>query len=395
MLLHSTIIKSLQSNPFSLADLQPVTQVSLPTLRKAVQELTDHRWIRVTGQAEANGGRPAMLFGLDETYYVLLGIHMQLPGLRLIVSDLVGTVLDETEAFQQSQPTPEQVVKTIVEYAQDVMVRLPHRKLLGIGIAAPGFTDPETGNIISIGRVSGWQNFPICQRLRTQLNVPVRIANDVDCMAFAEFQHTRKSFASNLAYVGFDEGVKVSMFLNGELYKGALGNTGLIVNRFLRVPGREFTVEDQRRILSISGLGELFETRVQQLMPHEQRDYEGLLAASNRQRLKLIFSGAEAGLPICQDIVSMLHAVLSTAIANIIYIIQPDAVVIGGILSAMPPNIFHDLTLSIRGHLSDLFANQVHIEQARFISANISALGANYHFIENYLLSESFDLFVT
>ncbi len=65
--------------------------------------------------------------------------------------------------------------------------------------------------------------------------MPVQIANDIDCMAFAEIQHTGKSLVDNLVYVGFDEGVKASMFLNGELYKGSLGNAGLIVNRLLNV----------------------------------------------------------------------------------------------------------------------------------------------------------------
>ncbi|MEZ4555504.1 MAG: hypothetical protein R2854_03470 [Caldilineaceae bacterium] len=64
----------------SLADLQQATQVSLPTLRRAVQDLTDARWIRVVGQAEANGGRPAMLFGADTTRFLLVGVHLQLPG---------------------------------------------------------------------------------------------------------------------------------------------------------------------------------------------------------------------------------------------------------------------------------------------------------------------------
>ncbi len=158
MLLHTIITKNLQARPMSLAELHPMTNVSLPTLRKAIQELTDSHWIRIVGQAEANGGRPAMLFGFDDSYYMLLGVHIQLPGIRLIISDFSGNVLDEKDLFQQEEASPHQIMQAIIDYAHEVKSRLEDRKLLGIGIAAPGFTDPETGNIISIERVPGWEN---------------------------------------------------------------------------------------------------------------------------------------------------------------------------------------------------------------------------------------------
>jgi len=388
MVLHASIIKNLQATPRSLADLQTITQVSLPTLRKGVQELSDNRWIQVVGQAEANGGRPAKLFGLDDSYFVLLGVHIQLPGMRMIISDLAGQILDEIEVYQQTQPSPEEVVHAISNYAHDIQVRFSDRSILGIGIAAPGFTDPDTGNIISIERVSGWQDFPICQRISSLVDVPVYIANDVDCMAFAEFQYTQKSFANNLAYFGFDEGLKVSMFLNGELYKGSFGNAGLIVARFLNVQDTDMSLDDQQRIMTISGLNEIFEEKVTGLSSAEQGLYEKMLNLPYRQRLELIFDGAQQGLPICVDMINILNSILATSIANIIYVIQPDHVVIGGLLSAMPSSLFAELGLMIRSHLPVLFANNSQIEQSQLTSSNIAALGANYHFLEQYLLRE-------
>ncbi|MGJ3237558.1 MAG: ROK family protein [Anaerolineae bacterium] len=392
MLLYTTIIKNLQIKPLSLADLNSMTNASLPTLRKAVQELTDHHWIRVVGQAEANGGRPAMLFGFDESYYILLGVHIQLPGLRLMVSDLSGNVLDAQEMFQKEQASPQQIMQAIIDYTQTIQSRFNGRKLLGIGIAAPGFTDPETGNIISIGRVPGWENFPICQRLSSQLHVPAQIANDIDCMAFAEFQHARKSFVDNLVYIGFDEGVKASMFLNGELYKGSFGNAGLIVDRPLNMPDNSLLSQDYHRILTISGFNQIFEEQIKLLPPTDQASYQHIIDMHYRQRMGAIFQSAQTNDPICQNMVHMLNTVLAIAIANIIYVIQPDTLVIGGILSAMSSQQFNTLSASIREQLPVLFANHIQIEQAQLQSRNISALGANYHFIENHLLSETFEL---
>ena len=393
MYLHTSIIRNIQTQHLSLAELQPLTQVSLPTLRKAVQELTESRWIRVVGRSEANGGRPAMLFGVDDSYYVVLGVHLQLPGIQMIVTDMVGQVLDEHEIYQGVQPSPEEVVQAIINYAWNVQKNFPERKIVGVGIAAPGFTEPDSGDIISIGRVSGWHNFPICQRVSSALNLPTQIANDVDCMAFAEFQHSGKSFERNLAYFGFDEGVKVSLFLNGELYKGPFGNAGLIVSRFLHVTGGELPPDDQRNMLTIGGINEIFEREVAALSEDKRQLYAPILAASYRKRVMMIFDETMNHYPVCRMIINTLHKVLSNVIANIIYIIQPDTVVIGGLLSGMPDAMFISFSNKVREQLPTLFSNRVQIEKAQLVSLKSAALGAGYHFIEHYLTPDAFNTF--
>jgi glucokinase len=395
MQLHTSIMKSLQRSPLSLADLQTATQVSLPTLRKAVQELTDSRWIRVIGHAEANGGRPAMLFGLDDAHYALVGVHIQLPGMHMIVSDLTGRVLDQVELFEQVLPTPDEALQAVIDYAAEAQRRLQDRQMIGVGIAAPGFTDPDSGDILAIGRVPGWQNFPICQRLRAELGISVEIANDVDCMAFTEFQHSKNASASNLTYIGFDEGLKVSMFLNGELYRGSFGNAGLVVDRFLKIDGGPVSPAEQARLLTISGLNQMFEEKVAQLPSADQQLYTAMLTANYRQRLGLMFAGAERGLPICEHIVSMMQAVLAAAVANSIYMIQPDVVVLGGLLSTMPTPLFTELSTAIRAHLPALFANRILIKQAQHFSSSGAARGANYHLMESLFLPGSFNLLGT
>ncbi|MEZ4635554.1 MAG: hypothetical protein R2856_11410 [Caldilineaceae bacterium] len=49
MSLQRSILRTVLNAPMSLADLQQATQVSLPTLRRAVQDLSDAQWIRVVG----------------------------------------------------------------------------------------------------------------------------------------------------------------------------------------------------------------------------------------------------------------------------------------------------------------------------------------------------------
>lgn len=389
MNLHQAIIKSLLDTPLTISDLQANAQVSLPTLRKALQELIEARWIRVVGQSEANGGRPAMLFGIDASYYLLVGLHIQLPGIQLIASDLQGNVLDVAEAFSDVVPRPDQVIQRATAYVQHVREAFPERLVLGVGIASPGFTDPVSGEILSIERVKGWQNTPICQHLSELLELPVTIANDVDCMAFAEFQGAGVSLAQNLAYVGFDEGVKISMFLNGQLYKGSFGNAGLIVSKLLNLNGQQ-AATDHEDLLTINAINQQFQDNLQMLNAVEQEAYANIMETQNhRQRFIRILQGAAEDLPICQAVIESLKADLAIAVANTIYMIQPDMVIIGGLLTRMPSSLCAQLILDIRQYLPRLFRNHSIIRQSTMTSPYRSGIGANYHFLENYLSDPS------
>lgn len=376
----------------SLADLQLATQVSLPTLRRSVQDLTDARWIRVVGQAEANGGRPAMLFGADDSLFAIIGVHLQLPGIRLILADLAGLVLDEVELFDGMVPTPDDCVRAVVDFSAHVKGVFPQRQILGIGIAAPGFIDLSNGDILSIGRVPIWKSYPICRRLQAVLNLPVYIANDVDCMAFAELRDTHAPRAENLAYVGFDEGVKVSLFLKGELHKGTLGNAGLTSTHLLRVSDLAIP-EDAPQLLTINGISHLFEARLAGFADDAQMHYAGILAVvSLRERVQLILAQANRTMPICQNLVQDLIKLLAVAVANMTLLVQPDSVVIGGLMSVLPDDVFAILEGEIRRYLPELVSHNTIIQQGKLIAQDGAALGAIYHFLQSYLSLSASDL---
>lgn len=393
MSLHRSIIRPLLSAPLALADLQAAGQVSLPTLRKAVQELIDARWIRVVGQAEANGGRPAMLFGLDAGLHTIIGVHIQLPGIRLTTADLNGTILHEAEVQHGEVPSPAETVQAVVDYVAAMRAQFSGRHILGIGIATPGFIDKETGDIISVGRVSGWGRFPMCRRLEGLTGLPVIIANDIDCMAFAEFQHARQPFDRNLAYIGFDEGVKASLFLNGALYKGSLGNAGLIASHLLHVKD----IPDRQQVhdaLTIMGVNQRFDRELAAHPPVGTAVYAAIDALqSRRKRFQAILQGAVDGLPICRGIADTLVSVLAAAVANIIYVVQPDLVVMGGFFSTIPAGLHAEVRAAIGEHLPHLIANHCIIQQATVTSPNSAAIGAAHHFLQEYITNPDYDLF--
>ena len=392
MSLPHEVVQEVLSEPKSLAELQSATQVSLPTLRRAVQDLSELKWIRVVGQAATRGGRPAMLFGPDTSRFTVVGVHLQLPGMRIITSDLGGGVLHEQKLYDDGLPSPEEAVAAILSYITRIRAAHKERIFLGIGIASPGFMDPVTGDIVSIGRVPTWVNFPICRRLQAASQLPVEIANDIDCMAFAEFLHSGESMAENLAYVGYDQAVKVSLFLGGRLYKGSLGNAGLIAGNLLRSDDGSAGPE-MGSALTVEGVNHRLERLVGTLEASARQPYAQLLQVKNlRERFRLVLRCEELEMPICDEVVHDVFAALAVAVANTILMIQPDVTVIGGLLGVMNSDRFDALEAQIRSHLPKLVSNSTIIRLGRHATQNAAAIGASHHFLQTYLRDPSTSL---
>jgi predicted NBD/HSP70 family sugar kinase len=386
MTLLSSIILNLKKKPMSLADIQQFTDTSLPTVRRAVQALSNSRWIRIVGQAEANGGRPAMLYGIDDSYFMVLGCHLQLPGIQLIAADLNSKVIKKINLFQNEIPDPNTVVRALVDSANDLISQFEGRQTLGLGIASPGFFDQSTGDIIAIGRVPSWKNFPICRHLSEAIGLPVQIANDVDCMAIAEFDEDRL-LNKNLVYIGYCEGVKASLFLDGKLYKGSLGNVGLIYSAFLNF-GENKNEIDYDQLLHVTGVIHSFEQRVNELTPLNQEKYQTINdLTKDREKFYAILSKAAEHDEVCFPLIQELIRVISIPIANIIHIIQPDEIVIGGLLGALPKELFLDLENLIRSSIPLLVSNNLIIKKGLIEPTNNAAIGAIQHFL-NIKLSE-------
>ncbi|MEM6431489.1 MAG: ROK family protein [Deinococcota bacterium] len=376
MSLHTLLLNHLSQQEMSLADMHTISSVSLPTVRKTVQTLLESQWIAPAGQAETTGGRPATLFGLNNDVYALIGVHLQLPGIHLITTNLNGDILDSEDKFGGVVPSPEEAIQAISSYLASVKQKLPERNLLGIGIASPGFTDPDTGEIISVGRVKGWDHVALCKKLEARENLAVSIINDIDAMAVAELR--RQPFfqnGQNFIYVGLDEGIKISIFLGDQLYTGSFGNAGLIAQSMYQQNERSKNIN----LLSLEGIDQIFLKRLGQLTANKQNDYSTIMQKTNsRQRFQHVLELSTTDMHLCGEIVADLNEALATVIANIIYLLQPHRVLIGGVLSKMPQPSYQALESAIRQRLPNLL-NKTIFQQSQLNAENSASLGASYH----------------
>lgn len=106
-----------------------------------------------------------------------------------------------------------------------------------IGISCGGPLDNKKGIVISPPNLPRWQNVKVVDYLKEKYGGFVRLENDADACAFAEWKYGAGKGAQNMIFLTFGTGMGAGLILNGKLYSGANGNAGEIGHVRLRDTG--------------------------------------------------------------------------------------------------------------------------------------------------------------
>lgn len=390
--LRAAIVNLLQKENLSLAGLQEKTGTSLPTLRRAVQALAEADWISALGKNDATGGRPATLYGLNGLSHLIIGAHVESPAVNMVAVDLDGTILEQSQYICTSESPPDEAVEVITSFIAQVSASHPHRRLLGIGMATIGYVDAASGVILYVARAPGWENYPMKARLEAQLNMPVIMENETDCLIRSELFNMNARRSVDTIYLGMLEGLKVSMLLNGRIYSGAFGNAGLIGRTSICPQGHsgpETSGRELEHIASVSGICSEFDVRVRML-----EHVDGELArmqdiGDHKKKFYAILDAAEAGEAICVEVVQQMIDNLAIAVCNLIYVLQPLVLIVGGALSNPPPGISAGLENGIRTQLPSLLSNHLVIRYASETGRFAAAKGATRMFLQRFITTDT------
>ena len=219
-------------------------------------------------------------------------------------------------------PTPQsatpKVVISLIEDAISILRKKLQLKnleaILGIGIGVPGPVDAQ-GRISRIAiNLTNWQEVPLAELLEEKTGLPVVIANDANCAGLGEAWLGAGSHFKHMIMLTLGTGVGGAIILNNQLFvghQGAAGELGLIT---LNPDGPECN----------SGNNGSLEQYVSVQAVRRDTGKEPLELAN------LALAGDKFALEFWQN----YGRLLGVGLASLIYILTPQAVIIGGGISA-------------------------------------------------------------
>ena len=233
-----TILMLLKTlSPCSRADLVRETGMSAPTVANVVADLSDLGLIEWVGEGASGGGRRPENLRFKADYGCLAGVEVTADGLRILLTDLNGTLLEEQyDALPKDARSPDAVIEILRASLKAIMQRhsLPWKKLLAMTVGVAGITNARDGIVISVSSSNTWRNVPLLAMLKQQFSCALFVENDTNLAAIGEHFRGVARSEDSFIFVAVGSGVGAGIFLNGQIVHGASWSAGEI--GYLRVP---------------------------------------------------------------------------------------------------------------------------------------------------------------
>jgi glucokinase len=302
---------------------------------------------------------------------MLLGIEIGGTKLQLGVGHGDGRPLAALERLAvEPQLGAEEIRRQIVRVGKPLIAE---HGLTAIGIGFGGPVDAERGRTIVSHQVEGWKDFPLADWCREALGLPTLVANDSDSAGLAEARFGGGKGHAVVVYNNIGSGIGGAIVIEGRLYRGSQG----VAAEFGHLrPGPDALGPDQdlEAVASGWGITKALRARIDGLGPRKgarnlfrskdaairtsvpakkvpgtlppaaRDDAEDLRnrCGGNLDRLntKLIAEAAEAGNRLAADELDRACRTIGWALAQVITVLAPSVVVMGGGVSLVGEELF-------------------------------------------------------
>lgn len=230
--------------------------------------------------------------------------------------------------------------------------------LVPVGIGLPGLVDSRRGIVHGLSNVEGWDEIPVSQILGQRLGVPVILENDANAMAYGEWKYGAAAETQNAICITLGTGVGGGLILDGKLFRGAQLAAGEIGHTSIDYRGVEGPYGNLGCLEGYVGNHQISQRALTayrtagQTPPTPECTPQHLAAA------------AYAGCSVAKSIWNAVGDEIGTALSNAIWLLNPDAIVIGGGVAKAGKLIFEPLERSIKGRTSPIVHEKLRLVPA-------------------------------
>ncbi len=267
----------------------------------------------------------------------VVGIEISGSGSRqsVALADLNGTILRRTRRPLEYVPDAATVLTIIDEMIAEVASpeQLKEGRLLRIGVAIGGLVDAAQGIVRTLHHAHGWDNYPLQDYFEKKFAVPCIIDNNANAAALAEVQYGSGKGERNVLYVGLGRGIGGGLVVNGHIYHGSSCTAGEIGHLFVKEDGPRCSCGKTGHLEAIVSAQAIVRTMIGLSVEHPEteaalRRVTG--ARAERVTVLQIFQLAAEGDVVALHVVNEIYTYLGIALANIVHLINPGMIILGG-----------------------------------------------------------------
>ncbi|WP_134684833.1 mannose-6-phosphate isomerase, class I [Brevibacillus migulae] len=263
--------------------------------------------IVVEGELELFLTHPGKEPEAAESYRI--GVDIGGTNLRAAVVDQAGQIVKRVAMKTFAEKGPDFVIRNLQQMIGSLMQEYP---VTHIGLACPGPLDAKAGIILSPPNLPGWDRIDLKGKLAATFDIPVTLDNDANAAALGEALFGAGKGKRSVFYVTISTGIGGGFVYNGNIIQGAHFCAGEVGNMIIRPDGPAHPMLNQGSWETLAS-GTALNRQAQQI---DQR--------------KSLFQLEQEGNAQAKEAIEQFVANLATGIANLVHILDPDTIILGG-----------------------------------------------------------------
>ncbi len=339
-----------QQSPVSRAALANLTGLNKATITRLIRELMEHNFVREIGMHSSATGRPSILLELDPQAGYIIGARLDIDYSAVSLTNFAAEIIWRSEKKHTQEDGQDVVLANILELIQQAIQNVPDksRPILGLGVSVPGLVDVENGMVLFAPNL-GWRNVPLRAWLREYFDLPIYVDNEANLAALGETYFGAARDCDYVLYVNITSGVGAGIVLHQQILTGTTGIAGEVGHMTVDPHGPKCKCGNMgcwetlvstpaifRRIRDLVAAGEVSSLQ------------ENIQAHISRSSMPLVVNAALAGDPVAKCVLYETSTYIGLGLANLINILNPERVVLGGYLTPAYPYMLDEINMVVK-----------------------------------------------
>lgn len=291
--------------------------INVSTSKRIVDDLVSDGIVKYLGENESTGGRKSRKIGINYKYGLNLVIKVEVDRIVFSLVDFEPKVLTKFSC-QFLKGSPFKDVKTILKeniIKMIVEANSQSSTLFSVGIAISGVVSRGSSTLIS-STLLGWENVKFKKLIEDWFKIPTYVENDVNCAVIAEQWFGKGRGLNSFVLLTLGKGTGSGIVLDKLLFKGSFGGAGEIGHSIFEKNGTQCYCGQK-------GCLEMYtnEYYLMEKLGVKELNEEVLSKLYNENKNEV------------QKILNDFALNVLSGIINLVVIIEPERIVVGGEMS--------------------------------------------------------------
>lgn len=291
---------------------------------------------------------------------VIAGIDIGGTKIAIALENLGGEKIAVRRLPTRAEIGAEAIIENVTRAIKEMLAE-NNCEIVAVGIGCPSPLDIEKGLVMSPSNLRDWDRFPIVKIFQDEFGVPVVLENDANAAALGEYVYGAGRGYQNIVYITISTGIGGGIILNGEIFRGVAAGAGELGHTIVQPDGIRCNCGSVGCLETVSAGVHIARRAQERLAAGEPSLMREMVSGINEVSAKTVIDAVRKNDQLAVEIWDETCRFLAIGIGNIITILAPEAVVIGGGVAEAGDLLFEPLRRLLPQFVSMIPADKINV----------------------------------